>query len=385
MTLATFPRYRRVRGARGTKELDTIQSCVANRLDLAALRDGWLCGIIGERPSAGARSPALWNAAFADLLFPATYVAMDVAPARLGALLDALRAAPRFLGGSVAVPYKTAIVRILDDLEPDARRAGAVNVIVRTDDGRLVGGNADGAGAVCALTEAPEAGVAPLMPVLEGKRVVVIGAGGAARGVAMALGEHLGRGSVVVANRSLPRAAELAEALAAQGVRAEAIAEADVARVALEADLVVNCSTKGQAGWQRAGDGGDVQMESYSSLAPADPVPVAPSVGDDTTRRRMFYAASLPDIVRNTEAGARAALAIPAEVPFFDAVYAPRETVFLRDGRLTGRRTLGGSAMSVAQAADALAHRVCRPLLDAAGLDHAAVDTRVRNVMGRLW
>ena len=212
-----------------------------------------------------------------------------------------------------------------------------------------------------------------------------MGAGAAARAVAGTVGDAVGLGTVVVANRNVAAATGVAAALAAAGVHAEAIAETDVAAVAPEADLVVKCSSKGQAGWQWAGDGRAVLLEPYSALGPAAPEPVNGVHGDDETRRRAFLASSLPDILRNAEASARTALAIPARVPFFDAVLEPRETIFLRDGRMAGHRTLGGAAMGVAQAADALVFRVCRRLVDSIGQNPAAVHNRVRAVMTRAW
>lgn len=372
-----------VGGARA--DLDAIQAWLTNRLDVPSPHVRHLCGIIGERPSGGARSPALWNAAFADLDYPAVYLPFDVPRERLPGLLDVLRAAPGFLGGSVATPYKTAVLGLLDEVDPAARLAGAVNVIVRTAEGSLLGGNTDGAGALAALTcEAPD-GSPPLMRSLAGARVLVLGAGGAARAVASAVGPALAAGTLYVANRSVPRGAELAGTLAAAGVRATAVGEPYLPKLAREIDVIVNCSAKGQAGWQTLDDGRQVTLEPYSALAPASPEPIGWPSGHDATRRRTAYAASLPDILRNADAGARAALAARVDVPFFDAVYAPRESVFLQQGRLSGHRTLNGIAMSVAQASDALVHWVCRPLLEARGQDSAEAHGRVRAVMGRLW
>jgi shikimate dehydrogenase len=378
-------RRARSRGPRGPRDLEAIQAIVANRLDASLLGDAWLCAIIGERPSHGARTPALWNAAFADLLFPARLLPFDVPAGRLPQLLDVLRTAERFLGGCVAEPYKASIGALLDEVESEALLAGAVNVIYRTPEGRLVGANTDGTGALRALTRTAAGAAPPLVPDLAGRRILLIGAGAVARAVAHAVSGAVRDGVVVVANRNVAAAAEVAATLAAAGVRAEAIAEADVPRAAPEVDVVMNCTAKGRAGWQCAGEGRAILLEPYSALGPASPEPVNGVHDDDETRRRAFLSSALPDILRNAEVSTRTALAIPARVPFFDAVCEPRETAFLRDGRMTGHATLGGAALGVAQAADALVFKVCARLVGTVAHDPAAVHHRVRAVMTRAW
>lgn len=151
-----------------------------NVVDLAA-RGGY-AGIIGVAPSKGARSPALWNAAFTAHGIDAEMVPMDVAPDRLDDVVGALREDARFIGGAVAAPYKGRVCELLgDDVDPDVRRHGAVNALYRDARGRLTGANTDGSGAARAIAERwPDlaAGV---------HSVLVLGLGGVGRPVAAAL------------------------------------------------------------------------------------------------------------------------------------------------------------------------------------------------------
>lgn len=136
-----------------------------------------VAGIIGE-PVVQSRSPAIHNAAYAALGLDWTYVAFPVRPGEVGTALDGLRALG-VAGCNVTMPHKDEAARACDTLEATATAIGAVNTVwVR--DGQLVGDSTDGAGFVDA---ARAAGVE-----LDGARILVLGAGGAARAIVHALG-----------------------------------------------------------------------------------------------------------------------------------------------------------------------------------------------------
>ncbi len=107
--------------------------------------------VIGD-PVAHSLSPIIHNAAFAATGFDATFVALPVRPADLGAAIAGVRALD-LLGLSVTMPHKAAVISHLDDVRHEAAALSAVNCVVR-DGGRLVGTNTDGAGFVDALTAA---------------------------------------------------------------------------------------------------------------------------------------------------------------------------------------------------------------------------------------
>lgn len=138
-----------------------------------------LYAVLG-RPIAHSLSPALHNAAFRAERRNALYVACNVGEAELPEAVRGLRA----LGGrgaNLTAPLKSAALALLDEVSPEARRAGAVNTL-RFDDGRITGHNTDGPGFVEFLRRA---GIA-----VESARVVFLGGGGAVRGLAAALREQ---------------------------------------------------------------------------------------------------------------------------------------------------------------------------------------------------
>lgn len=152
------------------------------------------------------------NAAFAACGIDAVYAPLHVRPDALPDAVAGLRAAG-VAGWNATVPHKEAMAELVDELRPRARACGAVNTVVRTPRG-LVGDNTDGAGFVAALREAGR--------VVRGAEILLIGAGGSARGIAHAL-LAAGCRRLLVANRTLSRAAALADALAHDRVEAAAL------------------------------------------------------------------------------------------------------------------------------------------------------------------
>src|SRR5258708_35025296 len=122
-------------------------------------------------------SPRFQQAALNALGIDARYEAWDVAPADLGIAVERLRSGS-MLGANVTVPHKVAIVRWIDRLDPLAERVGAINTVL-SKDARLHGTNTDVAGFLHALADAGAT--------VAGARVVLLGAGGAARAVLCAL------------------------------------------------------------------------------------------------------------------------------------------------------------------------------------------------------
>lgn len=186
-----------------------------------------LAAVIGA-PVAHSLSPAIHNAGFAAAELDWAFLAFEVAPEQVEAALDGVRALG-IRGLSVTMPHKEAVAALVDRRSDDATALGAVNCVVN-DGGELVGHNTDGPGFIDALREEVAFDVAD-------RRVVVIGAGGAARAIALAVGRN-GAADVAVVNRTAARA-EAAAALA--GARGRVGSVSDVAA----ADLVVNATPVG--------------------------------------------------------------------------------------------------------------------------------------------
>ncbi|MCC6215448.1 MAG: shikimate dehydrogenase [Polyangiaceae bacterium] len=172
------------------------------------------------------------RAGYAALGLDYAYVPFGISSARLPAALEAMRAlGVRGLG--VSMPFKLEVLPLLDALDADAARIGACNTVVN-DGGRLTGYNTDAPGALAALREVMEP---------RGTRIVVLGAGGAAR--AIVVGLALADARVTVVNRDDARASALAAAAsAATGRRVEAEAAGGGTALAT-ADALVNATSVG--------------------------------------------------------------------------------------------------------------------------------------------
>ncbi|HZU76874.1 MAG TPA: shikimate dehydrogenase [Dehalococcoidia bacterium] len=254
-----------------------------------------IAGLIGH-PVGHSISPQFQQAAFDALGIDARYERWDTPPEGLAPRVAALRHEP-YLGANVTVPHKEAVLPLLDAVEPLAHRAGAVNTIVR-EDGRLRGYNTDVAGFRRALAERGSFSAAA-------KRALVLGAGGAARAVVLALELEAAR-SVTVANRRHERALRLVEELRSRSgppltaLPWEAAQQPEMLR---SVELLVHCTTIGMAG-----------------SAAARELPVRPE-------------------------------ALAPHVFVCDVVANPRRTPLLLAAEAAGCRTLGGLPMLVYQGA----------------------------------
>jgi len=209
-----------------------------------------LVGIIGHGISY-TLSPALHNAAFRALAMNWVYVPLRVRPGHVHAALRGLPALD-FRGANVTVPHKVEAARMADELRGEAAALGAANTLV-VEDGRLVGYNTDPAGFQGLLREA---GVD-----VTGVTVGLLGAGGAARSVVLALARE-GARTVYVLNRTESRALELRERLkgvvASTEIRVGKL-DKEGAKVLGDCQLVVNCTPL-------SGDEGEELPLDYSFL-----------------------------------------------------------------------------------------------------------------------
>lgn len=194
-----------------------------------------VAAVIGS-PVHHSLSPALHNAAFAQLGLDWVYVALHVAHGDAQRAVDAVRTFG--LGGlSVTMPHKEAVALAVDRLDPAAAALRSVNTVVHEADGTLVGHSTDGAGLVASLLSAGHR--------VEGRSVCVLGAGAAGRSIVDALG-RAGAADIAIVNRTQSAAEEAA-------TLGGAVAHAATSTTAIrDAEIVVHTTPVGMGG---TGDG----------------------------------------------------------------------------------------------------------------------------------
>jgi shikimate dehydrogenase len=198
-----------------------------------------LCGVIGD-PIEHTMSPVMHNAAFRETGLDYVYTASRVRSEELGEAIRGMRTL-NIRGLNVTIPHKVAVIPFLDEVDVLAEKIGAVNTIVN-DNGVLKGYNTDASGFLQALLEK---GVDP-----QGKRVLVLGAGGASRAVSLALGERGAR--LVILNRleELDWAHELAARIGRlfdTEVKSGELTRDNTAEALAETDILVNTTSVGMS------------------------------------------------------------------------------------------------------------------------------------------
>ncbi|NRF95068.1 shikimate dehydrogenase [Paenibacillus frigoriresistens] len=192
-----------------------------------------LYGVFGD-PIRHSRSPIMLNRAFEEAGINAVYAAFHVRPEELGDAVRGIRALG-YRGINVTIPHKVEVMQYLDEIDEGARIVGAVNTIVN-ESGKLIGYNTDGIGYVRSLKE--ETGIE-----LKGKSVLLLGAGGAARGVAYALAKE-GARRIYIANRTKERALELADTISSF-TEAIGLGMDELGHVVDEVQFVLNTTSAG--------------------------------------------------------------------------------------------------------------------------------------------
>ncbi|MBD0316122.1 MAG: shikimate dehydrogenase [Nitrospiraceae bacterium] len=250
------------------------------------------CGVLGN-PVEHSLSPAIHNAAFKELGVNCVYLAWRVEA--VGEAIKGLRALGNFRGASVTIPHKVSAMPFLDSVERTAAAIGAINTIV-ADQGRLTGYNTDATGALRALREGGAE--------TQGRHIVMLGSGGAARAIAFGLAAESG-----------------AERLTILGIDAQE-------RTSLASDVRSKTSLFVQDG--------QLDHETLRTMLPGAQV--------------LIHCTPL-GMYPKVDGSCVPASVLHSGLAVMDIVYNPRETRLLRDAKQRGCRIIPGLEMFLNQAA----------------------------------
>jgi shikimate dehydrogenase len=253
-----------------------------------------LC-VIGD-PVLHSKSPLIQNTMLKALGMDYIYLCQPVPRGRLADWVYAAMVTD-YAGFNATMPYKEDLLPMMDELDEDARRCGAVNTVAIRD-GRLLGFNTDGGGFVAMLAQN---GIS-----VEGKEIVLLGAGGAAKAVALKLAS-CGAKQITICNRTKEKAAAICEK-SPEIMFADEFTPDRLCRQSSKADILVNCTSLGMEGTKG-------QFDSFEFLD-----------------------------------------ALPSDAVVCDLIYHPAETKLLAEARAKGYMGLNGLGMLMHQAILALEH-----------------------------
>lgn len=250
-----------------------------------------VCGVIGD-PIEHTLSPLMHNAAFEALKLDYVFLAFKVKPAEVGNAIAGMRAL-NIRGLNVTMPHKSTIMNFLDRIDLSAKIINSVNTILNKES-TLFGFNTDGVGALKALREN---GVEP-----KGRKVLLLGAGGAARAIAYTMAKEADE--LAVLNRTVKQARDLAKLLektANKKIVAGSLSPSEIQHNIQDSDILINATSMGMK-------------------PKADESPVSPKL----LRRNLAV---------------------------MDIVYNPLETKLAKDAKAAGAQVVSGVEMLIYQGA----------------------------------
>ena len=254
-----------------------------------------LC-VIGD-PVTHSKSPVIQNTMIHALNLDYLYLCQTVPRGSVAEWLKVAKFAG-YAGFNATMPHKLELVPLLDELDEDAKLFGAVNTVCIRE-GKTYGYNTDGAGFINSLTAE---GIS-----VTGKTIVILGAGGAAKAVALKLSQS-GAKKVTVCNRSLDKAQALCDLDANAVLSPASFDDATLCEVVRDCHLLVNCTSLGM-------EGTGLQFSSFEFLE-----------------------------------------GLPEKATVCDLIYHPAETELLRQAYIMGNKTMNGMGLLVHQAVLALEH-----------------------------
>lgn len=197
-----------------------------------------LLGLIGY-PIKHSKSPHMHNTSFDVLGLDHVYLALEVEDGHIKEALEGLKLF-NAVGGNITMPHKTKVVEYLDDISPDAKLIGSVNTIKIDENKKITGYNTDGRGFVKSLEENQVD--------FKGKKIVVAGAGGAAKAVVTQLAFD-GAGEIVLFNRTLSSAEAITDNvnknISTCKARSLEMDESKLVEEIQDAAILINCTSLG--------------------------------------------------------------------------------------------------------------------------------------------
>jgi len=214
---------------------------MTHRLSITGTTRFWGCI---AHPSDHVRAPQLFNADFMEAGEDKVMIPIDIVPENLANAIEGLRRIENFVGAAVTIPHKMPLAALCDRLGPGGQATGAVNAVYFNEARELIGDNFDGEGFVAGLIGENPCGYAKPQDHFTDKKILIVGAGGAARAIAVSVARQ-NPASVDIANRTFSRADDAVKTVTelVSGAQSNAYHSDDIAWSGY--DMVINATSLG--------------------------------------------------------------------------------------------------------------------------------------------
>ena len=286
--------------------------------------------IIGETPSKGARSPKLWNRVYKAQKSKIRMYPADVSKNNISNLLRFLKSEKNYLGGAVTAPFKVLIMKHLDNINNNAQKIGSVNTIVKKGN-KLLGFNTDFFGSLEAIKK-----------IKKQKKILVLGAGGAARPVILSLTKKFKNSEFIFYNRNINKIKNLVKELEIKN-NFKIIKNLKHISSIKDFSLVVNATSVGFDSWVK-------KNEELYNLKFFTPFSNLMKIKKVKSKNESKFINKNRELLMTDRMNVKRFFLNRTNIEFFDIIYNPKKTKLLTNAELYGNKIHNGLEMNLTQA-----------------------------------
>ena len=286
--------------------------------------------IIGETPSKGARSPKLWNRVYKAQKSRIRMYPADVSKNNINNLLRFLKNEKNYLGGSVTAPYKVLIMKYLDNIDKNSKKIGSVNTIVKNGN-KLSGFNTDFFGSLEVIKK-----------IKKQKKILVLGAGGAARPVILSLTKKFKNSEFIFYNRNSNKIKKLAKELEIKN-NFKIIQNLKHILNIKDFSLVVNATSIGFDSWVKK----DKELFNLKFFTPFSNLTKIKKI---KSKNQSKFINKNKELLMTDRMNIKKFFLNRPNIEFFDIIYNPKKTKLLKIAEFYGNKIYNGLEMNLTQA-----------------------------------
>ena len=309
--------------------MNNINNLINNNVDI---KEKKYALILGEVPSKGARSPALWNKAYKKINKNIKMYPADISPKNLSKVLNFLKKSNNYIGGSVTAPYKEKIIKFLDKIDKDSKKIGSINTIIKKKK-KLLGFNTDYLGCLETLKNIP----------LKKKNILIIGCGGAGKACIVAALNHYKDCNFFIFNRNLKKIKIFIKEIKIKHNRVNVLKNYEQLLGLKKMNLVINTSSVGFNSWIN-------RKNKYLNLKFFSPLCDLRKIKMTKTKNSNNFQKINKKIITNSISNTAYFYKNNKTAFVFDIIYNPQKTLLLKLSEFNRNKLFNGLLMNLMQA-----------------------------------